>query len=145
MSNVMKSKVQCPHSISRTCLAQEFGLVFRGLIDNLAHVLCKDLVRTITIATCPVGWESSHHCCQKLSFEVPVDLQAPLIHGMLRCLLSVKETVASAVSVDVGGVEVGHGPQAHAALEGGGRRGGGEIGFGQGLVAQVVVESCRDN
>ena len=25
--NVMKSKVQCPHSISRTCLAQEFGLV----------------------------------------------------------------------------------------------------------------------
>ena len=26
--NVMKSKVQCPHSISRTCLAQEFGLVF---------------------------------------------------------------------------------------------------------------------
>ena len=25
--NVIKSKVQCPHSISRTCLAQEFGLV----------------------------------------------------------------------------------------------------------------------
>ena len=23
----MKTKVQCPHSISRTCLAQEFGLV----------------------------------------------------------------------------------------------------------------------
>ena len=22
----MKSKIQCPHSISRTCLAQEFGL-----------------------------------------------------------------------------------------------------------------------
>ena len=25
--NVMMSKVQCPHSISRTCLTQEFGLV----------------------------------------------------------------------------------------------------------------------
>ena len=25
--NVIKTKVQCPHSISRTCLAQEFGLV----------------------------------------------------------------------------------------------------------------------
>ena len=25
--NVMKSKVQCPHSISRTCLAQEFLFV----------------------------------------------------------------------------------------------------------------------
>ena len=26
--NVKMSKFQCPHSISRTCLAQEFGLVF---------------------------------------------------------------------------------------------------------------------
>ena len=25
----MESKVKCPHSISRTCLAQEFGLVTR--------------------------------------------------------------------------------------------------------------------
>ena len=25
--NVMESKVKCPHSISRTCLAKEFGLV----------------------------------------------------------------------------------------------------------------------
>ena len=30
----MKSKVQCPHSISRTCLAQEFGLVISILISK---------------------------------------------------------------------------------------------------------------
>ena len=37
--NVMKSKVQCPHSISRTCLAQEFGLVLhRTLTKHIAFV-----------------------------------------------------------------------------------------------------------
>ena len=29
--NIMKSKVQCLYSISRTCLAQEFGLVILGV------------------------------------------------------------------------------------------------------------------
>ena len=33
--NVIKSKVQCPHSISRTCLAQEFGLVCFDLLAYL--------------------------------------------------------------------------------------------------------------
>ena len=33
--NVMKSKVQCPHSISRTCLAQEFGLVAWTFLHGL--------------------------------------------------------------------------------------------------------------
>ena len=30
----MKSKVQCLHSISRTCLAQEFGLVMVLIIEK---------------------------------------------------------------------------------------------------------------
>ena len=33
--NVIKTKVQCPHSISRTCLAQEFGLVLCGKSNNV--------------------------------------------------------------------------------------------------------------
>ena len=32
--NIMKSKIQCPHSISRTCLAQEFGLVFSRFLGG---------------------------------------------------------------------------------------------------------------
>ena len=30
----MESKVKCPHSISRTCLAQEFGLVLGYLLKS---------------------------------------------------------------------------------------------------------------
>ena len=37
--NVMESKVKCPHSISRTCLAQEFGLVFHFMIETLPKAL----------------------------------------------------------------------------------------------------------
>ena len=33
--NLMKSKVRCPHSISLTCLAQEFGLVLLQLLKSL--------------------------------------------------------------------------------------------------------------
>ena len=33
----MKSKVQYPHSISRTCLAQEFGLVFLRVLNKADH------------------------------------------------------------------------------------------------------------
>ena len=53
--NPMKSKIQCPHSILRTCLAQEFGLVlvlpFRWEWETGMHgcqpgweVLCIDII-----------------------------------------------------------------------------------------------------
>ena len=34
----MKSKIQCPLSISRTCLAQEFGLVSTCDTDNICSI-----------------------------------------------------------------------------------------------------------
>ena len=35
--NAVKSKVRCPHSISRTCLAQEFGLVTASLMKKMPN------------------------------------------------------------------------------------------------------------
>ena len=43
----MNSKLQCPHSISRTCLAQEFGLVITCLILQLTHRMRNSVHRSL--------------------------------------------------------------------------------------------------
>ena len=43
----MESKVKCPHSISRTCLAQEFGLV----LDDVVVIVVDNVVALALVVT----------------------------------------------------------------------------------------------
>ena len=45
--NAIKSKVQCPHSISRTCLVQEFGLVFIVFFSII--ITSNMIIRKVTL------------------------------------------------------------------------------------------------
>ena len=59
--NVMESKVKYPHSISRTCLAQEFGLVL-GLLDIIFVLTTKletFLFRPMTSLDSLSSWDDS--------------------------------------------------------------------------------------
>ena len=45
--NVIKTKVQCPHSNSRTCLAQEFGLVYNYQPFYICHEWYKVMTKVV--------------------------------------------------------------------------------------------------
>ena len=74
--NIMKSKVQCLHSISRTCLAQEFGLVVavthcRGIVDKHNYCLEAQLLASNIILQMEIG-----NCCNgNIKSEFAVFLQ----------------------------------------------------------------------
>ena len=74
--NVIKSKVQCLHSISRTCLAQEFGLVSavthcRGIVDKHNYCLEAQLLASNIILQMEIG-----NCCNgNIKSEFAVFLQ----------------------------------------------------------------------
>ena len=56
--NVKMSKFQCPHSISRTCLAQEFGLfVMISLAPSIIHDLGENIIILSSFVTNIRKWE----------------------------------------------------------------------------------------